>query len=199
MSAFKTLCQEIDSVLFLRASPSFLSLCLFKKFLIFRVCVYSRKKRSRWIGEMEFLKGILSRDYSDSSFCMVSTLVFHSTKCYFMSRHEFSCFLDFFVWIFKTRVGYISVNPPQNKLSKNSIWVLRWNRLRYPFSVVSCVCRREEPGYREYPGTNLSCVCRREEPGYREYPGTTDPVCAEGKNLDIGSILVQTYPVCAEG
>ncbi len=45
--------------------------------------------------------GILKRHFKSSlfrlEFFLVSTLVFHFTKCYFMSRHEFSCFLDFFV------------------------------------------------------------------------------------------------------
>jgi len=60
---------------------------------------------------MEFLKGIFSRVFSDSNFCLVSTIVFHVQN----SIHEYTrvfLFPGFFVCIFKTRVGYISVNPP---------------------------------------------------------------------------------------
>jgi hypothetical protein len=60
--------------------------------------------------EMEFLNGILvevSRQKHESSqtlvFVWFSTLIFPFFKMLFMKRLEFSCFVDFFVRIFKTR------------------------------------------------------------------------------------------------
>jgi hypothetical protein len=44
--------------------------------------------------------------FSDSSFCLVSTLIFPFYKMLFMNGLEFSCFADFFVRILKTIVFF---------------------------------------------------------------------------------------------
>ncbi len=52
-----------------------------------------------------------------------STLIFPFYKMLFMNRLEFSCFANFFVWIFKTRIEYgFLKTPPVERL-----WIT-WNK-----------------------------------------------------------------------